>query len=701
MRKFNLYHSAILMSSIYFEEGRFTKHSELDVFTLTFKEKKLIEEKDLNKYYLDYFLNLNEISNIINLDEERTFDFTKDNIDINGVDYKKHTDFNNIYAAMKGKNPPDVIIEKNIIRGFIIASRDATTIFVEEGYEDKTFLKVWKEKYDNEKLFKVKTSKKIDIKMRDGVKLAGELILPDTNDKVPLILVRTPYNRLVRIETYNRYVMRGYAVCVEDVRGRGDSEGEWVPKYHEVEDGDDTINFLANEEWCNGSVGMIGGSYLGCVQWSAAGSGNKHLKALISIVTSGNPFVDLPRKAGTFSSGVLAWAFSVKDKVHKKDNMQRTDWDEIIKIRPIKDIPKKALGENINFWDKWCSHEVYDNFWAHCNWYEKKDKIKVPALIVSGWYDDNGDATSLAIDIISKYERDEDKKIILGAWMHNGNSTRNINSLEFGQNSLRYDIDLIFNLWFERKLKNTENSKKYIEEMPNVQYYLVGKNEWKTSEKWYPEYSKPVKYYISSEKSAVSSFGDGLLSLDIPSKETSDSYIFNPNDLPEHLIDISENEICVPANYAEVEKRKDVLIYTTKPFEKETSIVGSATVVFYAKSSAKDTDFVVRLTEVNSLGKSMRLCDGLLRAKFREGFDKINLLEPDKIYRYEIKTTKIANTFMKGTRLRLQITSGAKNYIFPNQNTGNNMFEDTEFINANQTIISSPDYHSYVLINVF
>lgn len=685
MKVFNFYQSGILIAKFYFD-GSFKYIDELDVFTLNFKGKRDIKEEDLKNYIFLYYLNLKLASDILNY---KDCDFNSNKIVINGTSYEKHPDFNNIYAAMTGKNPLDIICIDNLVKGFTISSRDANFIFIEEGYEKDTFLKEWRAKFPNEKLCSIKESKTIYVKMRDGVNIATEVLLPNTNEKVPAILVRTPYNRLNKIETYYRYVLRGYAVCVQDVRGRGDSEGEWIPKYHEVDDGDDSVTFIANEDWCNGSVGMIGASYLGCVQWSAAGSGNKNLKALISIVTSGNPFVDLPRKNGTFSSGVLAWAFSVKDKVHDKNNMQRTDWNEVINIRPIKDIPSKALGHNIGFWDKWCSHEVYDEFWAHCNWYEKKDNIKTPALIVSGWYDDNGDATSLAIDVVKKYERDADKKIILGAWMHDGNSTRNINSLQLGANALRYDIDLIFLQWFDCKLKNIDNG---IENRPNVEYYLVGKNEWKVSNKWYPEYSKPIQYYLSK---------NNKLSLQLPNEESVEEYVFNPKDAPEHLIDISQNEICVPADYRDVEKRDDVILYTTEPFDKEVSIVGSAKITFYAKSSARDTDFIVRLTEVDSSGRSMRLCDGIIRAKFREGIDKISLLEPDKIYKYEITTTKIANTFLKGTRLRLQIMSGAKNYIFPNQNTGNNMFEDTEFINAKQTIISSKEYPSFVELYTF
>ena len=153
-------------------------------------------------------------------------------------------------------------------------------------------------------------------------------------------------------------------------------------------------------------------------------------------------------------------------------------------------------------------------------------------------------------------------------------------------------------------------------------------------------------------------------------------------------------------SYQEVEKREDMLIYTTAPFIEETTIAGAITVVFHAASSAKDTDWVVRLTEVDVEGRSIRLCDGILRAKFRKGFDKIVLLEPNVLEEYSITTTKIANAFKPGTRLRLQITSGAKNYIFPNHNTGNNMFTDTEMLICTQTIISSDKNPSYVILPV-
>ena len=150
--------------------------------------------------------------------------------------------------------------------------------------------------------------------MRDGVALSVSLLLPRTDRPVPAVLVRTPYGKEDELDNYMRYAYRGYAVVLQDVRGRNKSGGAWIPNHFETEDGDDTLNWIAAQNWCDGSVGMVGGSYLGYVQWAAAASRNPHLKALISVVCAGSAFHDLPRKGGSLVSGMLAWAFSVSQQ---------------------------------------------------------------------------------------------------------------------------------------------------------------------------------------------------------------------------------------------------------------------------------------------------------------------------------------------------------------------------------------------------
>lgn len=173
---------------------------------------------------------------------------------------------------------------------------------------------MWKTPPD-EKIYGVNHLGSFLVPMRDGIHLSTDVYVPGgLNEKVPAVLIRTPYGKEDGCEVYYRYVQRGYAVVVQDVRGRNLSEGEWIPNHSEVEDGDDTLNWIAEQSWSSGSVGMVGGSYLGYVQWAAAASGNPHLKALISVVCAGSAFVDLPRRGGCFTSGMLAWGFAVSQK---------------------------------------------------------------------------------------------------------------------------------------------------------------------------------------------------------------------------------------------------------------------------------------------------------------------------------------------------------------------------------------------------
>ena len=695
MKNFNLYQSGILRTKLQFNQ-EFTTYSEWDLYTHEFNSHQPVTEEIIQRYIKEFNFNLKTLALALRDGESGVFNPPQGKLISGTQNYKKHSDYDYMYAAMKGKFLPDISWADGAIRAFTVTALDIVCVCVEEGYEDYTPIKLWKEKYANEVLYKLKSITRVDIPMRDGVKLATEILLPDTDHKVSTIFIRTPYGREQHIPSYYKYVLRGYAVCIQDVRGRNDSEGEFLPKYNEMNDGDDSLTFLAQQEWSNEQIGMFGGSYLGCVQWCAASSGNPYLKAIISLVASGDSFVDLPRKGGTFSSGGLAWTFAIKDKVYQPQNMHRDDWDIVLATLPIKEIPQKILGEEIPFWTKWCSHEEYGPFWEPCSWSKRRNKITAPAMIVSGWYDDNGDATTLAVEIANSYE-DKNKRIILGPWLHSGNATRTINELELGTNALRYDLDLLYTQWFDNKLRGIANG---VDKTENIEYYIVGANKWRTAKKWFPEDTSPKNYYLSHTSKANTSQGGGILSIEQPQQEYKDYYVFDPRDPAEHLIEIAENEITAPADYQEVEKREDMLIYTTAPFIEETTIAGAITVVFHAASSAKDTDWVVRLTEVDVEGRSIRLCDGILRAKFRKGFDKIVLLEPNVLEEYSITTTKIANAFKPGTRLRLQITSGAKNYIFPNHNTGNNMFTDTEMLICTQTIISSDKNPSYVILPV-
>ncbi|WP_276917523.1 CocE/NonD family hydrolase [Aneurinibacillus aneurinilyticus] len=601
------------------------------------------------------------------------------------------------FVMLDRKQPIDVVIHHNEIIAFLYHAREDSVILIKEGYESFTPLLLWDDVSKAEHLVQHEGTHYVE--MRDGIKLATEVWLPKMASceiPLPTILLRTPYGRMMHGLNKLRFVQRGFALVSQDVRGREESEGEWIPMIHEIEDGDDTLNWIASQPWSNGKVGMIGGSYGGFVQWAAAASGNPHLKALVSLVTAGSPFGDVPRKGGTIVSGTLAWTFMMAERKMNQKAMERNDWDELLKIRPLKDIPLKALGKEVYFWSEWMKHMDNDEFWKKANWFLHGDRIDVPSLIISGWYDDNGGGTTEAWDMMNRHNR-QHQRLILGPWYHSANSTRQIHNVQFGENAIRYDLDVLFQKWFDRFLKDCENG---VEKESRVQYYMVGKNQWRSAEQFPPEYVTYKNFYLHSNGDANTSSGDGFLNEKKQVSEPVDKYVFNPEDPAPYLIDMSENECSVPENYREVETREDVLVYETKPLEKDVEIAGDIYAVVYAASSAKDTDWVVRLTDVDEKGNSIRLSDGIIRARYRNTFEKPELLEPGKVEKYEIKMTKIANHFKTGHRIRISITSGAKNLAFPNQNTGNDPAIDSEFVIAEQTIYHSLKYPSCVRLPV-
>ncbi|MCC0657686.1 CocE/NonD family hydrolase [Clostridioides sp. ES-S-0123-01] len=695
MKKFKLYISGLYSGNVVFDETLLIE--KLNPFTNEIEEIKPMN-KDEGIYYLNLtkidlnflFENFNVYSNsLINTDKSMV-------VNELGETYSKFNDY--IWVQRNKKFPLDVIVLDNKIVGFICLSRETCTILIMDEYEDYTILKEWKKTHKNEAIYPIKFDGNYMIDMKDGIKLSTDVYLPkfkDSTKKVPTILMRTPYGKENDKEIYYKYVQRGYAVVIQDVRGRNESEGKWEPMIYEREDGDSTINWIVAQDWSNEVVGMMGASYLGYVQWAAASSGNKHLKALISIVTAGSPFIDIPRKGGAFVSGMLAWAFMVSRNKVDRSKMLRDDWDDVLNIRPIQNIPIEALGYRIEFLEEWIKRVEKDEYWDRMDWHLKKDKINVPALVISGWYDDNGMGTTEALDVIKNYERGK-RKAILGPWMHNSNTIRDINDIPFGDNSLRYDVDYNYLLWFDKYLKGVEND---IDKTAPIEYYSVGSNEWKMADNWPIANKIDKSIYLISGGNANTSLGDGKLSFEECSKENYDSYIYNPKDPSIQLIDMSENEVGVPNNYKDLEKRSDMLCYTSDAFSEEFTITGDIKLEFFASSSAKDTDWVIKIMDVDLDGNSIKLADGILSARFRNSFYKSEFMEEGEIYKFTITTSKISNTFKTGHRIRLDITSSAKNFIFQNSNTEDS-YNSIEYIKAKNTIYHGGKYPSRLILPI-
>ena len=585
------------------------------------------------------------------------------------------------------KFPKDLFYDKEGIYSVVMCARDVTAVLVKKGRERETVLRDWEDVYpgsteeDGEyqpgPVYGVKAAGTFLVPTRDGEQLATDVYLPTgtKETRFPTVLVRTPYGKGQDKDQYYRFLQRGYAVVVQDTRGREDSTGEWMPEYYEIEDGDDTLNWIAAQPFSDGQVSMTGGSYLGYVQWAAAASGNPHLKAMLSSVCAGSAFIDIPRRGGCFNSGMLAWAFMMTERRLRADLVAQDNWDEILDIRPLNQIPKQALGHEVPFLEKWLEHTDMDAFWERGNWSKRYKGGQVPALIMSGWFDDNGMGTTEALDLVQSWEKGT-WKAVLGPWKHSGNAQYDLHALRLGDNALRYDMDILCMKWLEHFLKGVDNG---IEKTPAVEYYTIGENQWKTAESWPVETSERKMFYLdggdiglgqeSGANGTGEACGSGVLSDTLPKTSGAEDYVYDPDHPSVHIIDMSENELEVPEDYTDEEKRADMLSFSTPVLTEPLTVTGDMLAELYVSCDCPDTDFVVRVCDVDENGRSVKLADGVIGAKYRNGFDHPEYMEPDEIYKITIRTTKLSNTFLPGHRMRVTITSSAKNFIFPNSNT--------------------------------
>ena len=695
------------------KEGGHIYHRPLNVETGEYGEKKeLTKEEEWYKKLgkmdvLNALLHTEEYERAL-ADNQEGFQTTA------GTLYERKSETE--YVERGIKFPEDLLVENGQIIAFMTPARDCCSLLVREGCEDRTLLARWKEMYQDS-IFRVRPVQTFMVPMRDGVRLAADVYLPEKEGSVPVVLVRTPYGKSNDTEPYYRFVQRGFGVVIQDVRGREDSEGEWLPMYYEVEDGDDTLNWIAAQPWSNGDAAMTGGSYLGYVQWAAAASGNPHLKAMLSSVCSGSPFVDVPRRGGCFNSGMLAWAFAVSGQRMDAEKMVRDDWDEVLNIRPLEDLAPKALGYDVPFLRKWISHMDCDELWQRGSWKNRFGTRRVPALIMSGWFDDNGMGTTEALDLYADYD---EKKVILGPWMHSGNANYDIHGFALGNNALRYDMDLICFAWLERHVNGVDNG---IEKTPKVEYYTMGSNEWKSADNWPVPGTKELVLYLDGDgtdgpdqeqqtgnkgcaashqeqpegRSCAAAENRGRLTKEKILAAGEDIYLYDPEDPPVHIIDMSENELEVPEDYTEEEKRKDILCYSTQRLVKDLTITGDALAKIYISSDCEDTDLVVRITDVDENGRSMKLADGVISVRYRNQFIYPEFMEPGKVYPVEIRTTKLSHTFKKGHKLRVTVTSGAENFIFPNRNTREG-FNSVDMKIAENRIHRGGEYASRVVL---
>jgi putative CocE/NonD family hydrolase len=548
--------------------------------------------------------------------------------------------------------------------------------------------------------FEVKREFGLRVPMRDGVTLSANVYLPDAPGQFPVILVRTPYDSgQPNYSAAGAYwASHGYVYVIEDVRGRGGSDGEFYPLVDDALDGDDSINWCAKQTWSTGKIGMLGPSYLGWVQGYAAGMHNPHLAALIPTVTPPDPYRNFPVQFGVMQMATASWLAFISGKT-----LQDINQFDLLKAEthlPVMDIDNE-LGRTMKPWRDYLAHPKYDAYWKKQDYQEKMLDSTTPALNVSGWYDDVFvGTTENYINMTTRAHTPEGRNLqwmLIGPWGHATNAGRVLGSIDFGPDAV-IDFLGVELRWFDHWLKGIDNG---VEKEPHVHIFVMGENAWHTEHEWPIARTKYVKYYLhSSGRGANSLFGTGTLSEKLPATEKEDHYRYDPNDPAPFITPADFHQTGGPDDYRSVERRDDVLVYTAAAVEQPTEVCGPLEVKLYAASSAPDTDWTVKILDVHPDGFAQRLNDGIVRARFRESMEKETLLTPGKVYEYEIGAWSTCVQLQKGHALRLEVSSSAFPKFARNLNTGGDDATGTKAVVAEQSIFHDAAHPSYALIPI-
>ncbi len=551
----------------------------------------------------------------------------------------------------------------------------------------------------------------VDTPMRDGTILRSDIFRPAGDKPVPVILQRTPYDKRINHGSHMMLDVRtataaGYAVVVQDVRGRFASEGKFlITPTQEVEgpDGYDTIEWLAAQPWCSGAIGMIGSSYCSLTQLMAAVERPPHLKAIVPEKT-GTP----ARGAVMLDSIMVSWcAGQALDWVQKAMLRQEAgekefqiindvlkDPQKAAQFLPLNDMPLRKIG-SLPSWQ-----EMIDLF--HSQNDIDVSKIDVPALVVSGWYDMATPETVRVYTALAAREGSDGAKeasIIFGPWEH-GSAGPALGEIAFGPfaHSRMAGVPADYIAFYDRHLKGDKSTKAL-----GAKYFVMGTNEWARSPYWPPAH-KPTLLYLASEGHANTLNGDGRLSAAAPQGNGKpDTYHYDPLD-PSPSVGGRFFEAggsrAGPFDQRRVEEREDVLVYTGDVLSSDLEIAGPVTLRVFMTCSTPDTDLVVKLCDVRPDGVSYNILDEYFRCRWREGYDKTLLFEKGKVTEMTFEVGPVAHRFLKGHRIRFTLTSSAFPHFDRNMNTGKPIGTDARGLVAEIAILHDKAHPSALTLPI-
>jgi putative CocE/NonD family hydrolase len=553
--------------------------------------------------------------------------------------------------------------------------------------------------------------KNVAVKMRDGITLRADVILPAAEGNFPVLVYRTPYGKdraASEWTTFGKAAARGYAVIVQDVRGRYASEGDFTPYQNEGRDGYDTIEWAAAQSWSNGNIGTFGLSYPGAVQWLAGVENPPHLKAMVPAMTFSSPR-NFFYSGGVFDGSWLDWIwFNIAPDVRSRKNMPgprareevRASWkqdhERMQNFLPMANLPD--LKDVAPFYYQWLQHPPADPWWDWAELRGKYDRVPAAVLNISGWYDEAygpDGATTNFNGLLAARKKDTDPRTatIVGAWTHGELERSKAGDLDFGK-SAAVDYDEIILRWMDHYLKGVDNGVG--KEKP-VRIFVMGDNVWRDEEAWPLARAKETMLFLSTEKWRETETR-GLVAAQCVKCDRYAEFVSDP-----------QRPVMDPypefgaRDYRSFAGRQDVLLFDSQPLPADMEVTGPVKAEMYVSAEVPDFDLWVRVLDVAPDGTAYNLMSpglDVLRASYRNGSLKPELLNPGQIVRLDLDRLLTSNVFKAGHRLRVQISGAFFPHFSRNLQTGKSEITSSEVRTGHIRIYSEAGHASRIVLPV-
>jgi putative CocE/NonD family hydrolase len=589
--------------------------------------------------------------------------------------------------------------------------------------------------------------KTVMVPMRDGVRLATDIYRPKARTgPLPTIFWRTPYNfhelrgssLLVALES----VERGYAFVIQNERGKFHSEGEWEILGFPRTDGYDALTWIAEQSWSNGKVGTIGCS--SSAEWQMALAAEDHPAHAAMVPMSAGAGIgrvgEFYEQGNWYRGGVeqmfyLPWLYWVQNTqrprfspdVSDEDKqrlaqyydldaeMPEVEWKRKIRHLPVAEAMVSVDGPK-GMYSEFFRRKPDDPEWYRGGLFHDNEDFGVPALWLNSWYDVSIGPNLALFNHVRENASDsavrEHQYTVVAPVLH-CRYFQPAWDLEVGERSMgnaSFDyVGLIyrfFDAWLEDPSidEASGTAEEFAATTPRVRYFAMGENAWKTAASWPPEGSRVETLYLSSESSAVSIFGDGKLAGSPPERDEPDRFVYDPS-VP--VPSLGGGICCIGGavdggafDQRPNEARADVLVYTSEPLTRPLEVTGPVRVVLFVSSDAKDTDFTAKLVDVLPDGTAYNLDETVLRARYREGYDREVFMEEGEIYEIELSPMSTSNVFLPGHRIRLEVSSSNFPRLARNMNTGGPNFNESEGVVARNVVHHSRAYPSRLELTV-